>query len=150
MVQPFIFLHNGCQNRLPKPWVASSNLVARSSKIKPSRHLLGRLFVFAANCGPFGWKAINYCNKYHEFSVIHVNRGREAWGRTFCFCRAKLQSPSRNYKIKCCYEADFASPCFSVRRKYPTPAFGGRFFDGSVGTDILLLSCQTSVSLQKS
>lgn len=37
---------------------------------------------------------------------------KEAPGRTFCFCRARPQSPSRNHKIKCCCEADFASLCF--------------------------------------
>ena len=62
--------------RLPKPWVASSNLVARSSKLEPSSDSVGRLFH-------------EYCAGFHGYYrerrkwvlLCNYNEGAE-WRRT--------------------------------------------------------------------
>ena len=60
--------------RLPKPWVASSNLVARSSKLGPSNDCVGR---------PLCVKVLNWCLTDFQTDTGDGKRGRQMSGIPF-------------------------------------------------------------------
>lgn len=84
-------------NCVPKPWVASSNLVARSSKFRPSRHMLWKAFLLHLSISSVRGKLIYFLEQkavvlmlsatVHRFKLIGLNRVVSIACYSYLLCR---------------------------------------------------------------